>query len=126
MPYVEGESPGERVDREHQLGVGEAVQIAGDVAQPQPRHTPLYVAGSRRRATRASVRPRVSTRSGVYFTRCSPYRGSTLRAVLGKVITGDAPSARAERASVPANVDAAICRALEKVPADRFTNQTRE
>jgi serine/threonine-protein kinase len=40
--------------------------------------------------------------------------------VLGKIIAGDAPSVTAERRSAPSNVDAAIRRALEKVPADRF------
>jgi len=49
-----------------------------------------------------------------------PYTGSTPQAVLGKIVTGVAPSARAERKSVPKNVDAVIRKALEKVPADRF------
>jgi serine/threonine-protein kinase len=51
-----------------------------------------------------------------------PFTGSTPQAVLGKIITGDVPSARAERISVPAHVDAAIAKALEKLPADRFPN----
>jgi serine/threonine-protein kinase len=42
--------------------------------------------------------------------------------VLGKIVAGDVPSARLERKSVPENVDAAIRKALEKVPADRFTS----
>ena len=33
MPYVEGESLRERLDREHQLPVDEAVRIASDVAE---------------------------------------------------------------------------------------------
>jgi serine/threonine-protein kinase len=49
-----------------------------------------------------------------------PFTGSTPQAVLGKIITGEVPSAKAERASVPPNVDAVIAKALEKVPADRF------
>ena len=49
-----------------------------------------------------------------------PYTGSTPQAILGKIITGDLPSASGQRKSVPANVDAAIRRALEKLPADRF------
>jgi serine/threonine-protein kinase len=50
-----------------------------------------------------------------------PFRGSTPQAVLAKIITGAVPSARAERASVPLNVDGAMSKALEKLPADRFS-----
>ena len=50
-----------------------------------------------------------------------PYVGSTAQAILGKIIAGKLASATEERASVPANVDAAIRKALEKLPADRFT-----
>ena len=50
-----------------------------------------------------------------------PYVGSTAQAILGKIIAGKLVSATEERASVPANVDAAIRKALEKLPADRFT-----
>ncbi len=49
-----------------------------------------------------------------------PYVGSTAQAILGKIIQGKLASATEERASVPANVDAAIRKALEKLPADRF------
>ncbi|NIP14292.1 MAG: hypothetical protein GWM88_06015, partial [Pseudomonadales bacterium] len=50
-----------------------------------------------------------------------PYTGSTAQAVLGKIIQGVPVSATAVRKSIPANVDAAIRKALEKLPADRFT-----
>ena len=49
------------------------------------------------------------------------YTGSTAQAILGKIITGSPDPVAQQRGSVPANVDAAIRRALEKVPADRFT-----
>jgi serine/threonine-protein kinase len=49
-----------------------------------------------------------------------PYTGSTPQAVLGKIITAEQASASEARRSVPANVDAAIRKAMEKVPADRF------
>jgi serine/threonine-protein kinase len=51
-----------------------------------------------------------------------PHIGSTPQAVLGKVIQGAPVSAAATRSSVPAHVDAAIRRALEKLPADRFAS----
>jgi serine/threonine-protein kinase len=50
-----------------------------------------------------------------------PYPGNTAQAVLGKIIQGTPVSATAIRKAVPANVDAAIRKALEKLPADRFT-----
>ena len=50
-----------------------------------------------------------------------PYIGSTAQAVLGKIIAGAPVSATQIRKSVPGNVDAAIRKALEKLPADRFT-----
>jgi serine/threonine-protein kinase len=51
-----------------------------------------------------------------------PYPGSTAQAVLGKIIAGKAVSATEQRSSIPANVDAAVRCALEKLPADRFTS----
>ncbi|NIP80785.1 MAG: serine/threonine protein kinase, partial [Gemmatimonadetes bacterium] len=49
-----------------------------------------------------------------------PYLGNTAQAVLGKIIQGAPVSATAARKSIPPNVDAAIRKALEKIPADRF------
>jgi serine/threonine-protein kinase len=51
-----------------------------------------------------------------------PFAGSTAQAVLGKIIAGKHISATEERPSVPANVDGAIRKALEKLPADRFVS----
>ena len=49
-----------------------------------------------------------------------PYNGATPQAILAKIITAEPVPATAQRKSVPANVDAAIRRALQKLPADRF------
>ena len=49
-----------------------------------------------------------------------PHAASTSQAIIAKVLTEKAPSARASRPSVPLHVDAAIARALEKLAADRF------
>jgi eukaryotic-like serine/threonine-protein kinase len=49
-----------------------------------------------------------------------PYTGTTIQAIFGKLIQGVPVSAAAVRRSVPPNVDAAIRRALERLPADRF------
>lgn len=49
-----------------------------------------------------------------------PYTGSTAQAILGRIIQAEPVSAAKSRGSVPANVDAAVHKALEKLPADRF------
>jgi eukaryotic-like serine/threonine-protein kinase len=49
-----------------------------------------------------------------------PYGGATAQAVLGKIIAGGPVSATEQRRSIPAHVDAAIRKALEKLSADRF------
>ena len=175
MPYVEGESLRERIDREKQLPVDEAVRIATAVANAlQHAHErgvihrdikpaniliqdgePLVAdfgialavgagGGSRLTETglslgtpyymspeQATGDQEVGPASDIYalaavlyelLTGDPPYIGSTAQAVLGKIIQGEPVSATAIRKSIPANVDAAIRRALEKLPADRFAD----
>ena len=175
MPYVEGESLRERLDREHQLPVDEAVKITTDLAEALDyahRHkiihrdikpanilmhegrpliadfgialaigaagggrltetglslgTPFYMSPEQ-----ATGEQFVGSATDTYalgvvlyemLTGDPPYMGSTAQAVLGQIIAGEAVSATKKRASVPANVDAAIRKALEKLPADRFTS----
>jgi serine/threonine-protein kinase len=174
MPYVEGESLRDRLDREGELPVDEAVRIATAVASALDyahRHgvihrdvkpanillhdgeplvadfgialavsaagggrltetglslgTPYYMSPEQATGDRA-----VGPASDVYalaavlyemLTGDPPYMGSTAQAVLGKIIQGEPVSATATRKAVPANVDAAIRKALEKLPADRFS-----
>ena len=173
MPYVEGETLQERINREKQLPVDDAVRIATAVAQAlQTAHEqgivhrdikpanillsrgePLVAdfgiaiavgaaGGSRLTETGLSVgtpfymSPEQATgdqsvgpASDTYALACvlyemlvgePPYIGNTAQAVLGKIIQGDPVSATTVRRSIPANVDAAIRKALEKLPADRF------
>ncbi|MCK5652839.1 MAG: serine/threonine-protein kinase, partial [Gemmatimonadetes bacterium] len=175
MPYVEGESLRERLDREHQLPVDEAVRIASDMAEAldyahrqgvihrdiKPANvlmhegrpliadfgialavgtvgatrltetglsvgTPFYM--SPEQATGEHV---VGPASDIYALACllfevlvgePPYVGATAQAVLGKIISGGVVYAKEERGSIPQNVDAAIRKALEKLPADRFSS----
>ena len=49
-----------------------------------------------------------------------PYTGASAQAILAKILVGSAKSVVAQRPSVPPHVDAAIAKALEKLPADRF------
>src|SRR5512146_2484270 len=50
-----------------------------------------------------------------------PHLGGTTQAVISKVLTERPRSIRASRPAVSAQVDAAVLRALEKIPADRFS-----
>ena len=49
-----------------------------------------------------------------------PFTGATVQTIVAKVLTERPTSPRAIRDTVPAGVDAAILRALAKLPADRF------
>ncbi len=175
MPYVEGESLREKLEREKQLPVGEAVHIAVAIAgaldyahrhgvihrdikppnilihEGQPVVADFGIAlavgaagGARLTETGLSVgtpyymSPEQATgdvmvgpATDTYAIACvlyemlvgePPYLGNTAQAVLGKIISGDAVSATKHRPAIPPNVDAAIRKALEKLPADRFTN----
>jgi serine/threonine-protein kinase len=51
----------------------------------------------------------------------APYTGKTLPAIMGKIATAALEPVRTERPSVPGHVDRAVSKALEKLPADRFT-----
>ena len=175
MPHIEGESLRERIDREKQLPVDEAVKITTDLAEALDyahRHKIIHrdikpanilihegrpliadfgialavgvAGGGRLTETGLSVGTphymspeqatgdqTVGASTDIYALGCvlyemlvgdPPYLGSTAQAVLGKIIAGKPVSATEERPSIPANVDAAVRKALEKLPADRFTS----
>jgi serine/threonine-protein kinase len=173
MPYIEGETLADRIAREKQLPVDEALGIATSVCNAlqvahdagivhrdiKPgnillsRGEPLVAdfgialavgaGGSRLTETGLSVGTpfymspeqatgdqRIGPSADIYALACvlyemlvgePPYLGNTAQAVLGKIIQGIPVSATSARKTVPANVDAAIRKALEKLPADRFT-----
>jgi serine/threonine-protein kinase len=175
MPYVEGESLRERLEREQQLPVDEAVRIATELAEAldyahrqgiihrdiKPANVMLHegrplladfgialaagtAGGARLTETGLSVgtpyymspeqatgESNVGRASDMYALGCvlyetlvgePPYPGASAQAVLAKIIQAGPVSATAVRATVPLNVDAAIRRVLEKLPADRFTS----
>ena len=73
----------------------------------------------------------VDPRSDVYALGCvlyemlagqPPFSATTAQAVLVKILTADAPSITSERRTVPPHVGYALAKALEKLPADRFTS----
>ena len=173
MPYVEGESLRERLNRELHLPVNEAVRTATQVAAAlhyahgrgvihrdiKPENilltsgaavvadfgiaravteagggrltetgislgTPQYMSPEQATADRE-----LDGRSDVYALGCvlyemlagePPYTGPTAQSVIAKVLTETPRPVRSARPTVPGNVEAAINRALAKLPADRF------
>ena len=175
MPYLEGESLRDRIDREKQLPVDEAVRIASAVANALDhahRHKVIHrdikpanillqdgepvvadfgialaigAAGSNRLTEtglslgtpfymspeQATGDQPVGASTDTYalgsvlyemLTGDPPYMGSTAQAVLGQIISSKPISATDKRPAIPANVDAVLRKALEKLPADRFTS----
>ena len=175
MPYVEGESLRDRLDREKQLPVDEGIRIATAVANALDhahRHKVIHrdikpanillqdgepvvadfgialavgAAGSNRLTEtglslgtpyymspgQATGDQPVGASTDTYALGSvlyemlvgePPYPGTTAQAVLGRIIAGKPVSATEQRPSIPANVDAALRKALEKLPADRFTS----
>jgi serine/threonine-protein kinase len=173
MPYVKGESLRQRLDREGQLPVEEAVRIAGRVADAldhahrqnvihrdiKPANilfqdeepvvadfgialavsaagegrltetglslgTPYYMSPEQ-----AAGEETPSAASDVYSLGCvlyemlmgdPPHTGSSAQAILGKILLGEVTRPTKLRRTIPANVEGAILKALERLPADRF------
>ena len=173
MPYVEGETLRDRLNRETQLGVDEAVRITREVADAldyahrhgvihrdiKPENILLHdgrpivadfgialavsaAAGGRMTETGLSLgtphymSPEQATgerdltgRSDVYslasvlyemLTGDPPHTGSSAQQIIMKIVTEEAAPVTKVRKSVPPNVAAAVAKALEKLPADRF------
>lgn len=173
MPYVEGESLRDRLNREKQLPVDEAIHIATAVASAleyahqhgvihrdlkpenillqagQPVVADFGIAlavsnagGARITQTGLSLgtpqymSPEQATgdrvldaRSDIYslaavlyemLTGEPPHSGTTAQAIIAKVLTDKPRSIRLSRDTVPPPVEAAVERALAKLPADRF------
>jgi serine/threonine-protein kinase len=173
MPYIEGETLREKLDRETQLGVDEAVRITAEVADAldyahrngvihrdiKPENILLHdgrpmvadfgialavsaAAGGRMTETglslgtphymspeQATAEKEITSRSDVYSLACvtyemlagdPPHTGSTAQQIIMKIVTEEATAVTKLRKSVPPNVAAALGKALEKLPADRF------
>jgi len=176
MPYVEGESLRDRLTREHQLPVDEAVRLATEVAGALDyahRHgvvhrdikpenillhdgsavvadfgialavsrsdggsrltetgmslgTPHYMAPEQAMGARE-----ITPKADVYALGCvlyemlagePPFTGPTAQAIVARVMTEEPRSLTLQRHTVPAQVEAVVRRALEKLPADRFAS----
>jgi hypothetical protein len=173
LPFIRGESLRERLTREKQLGVPEALAISKQVASAldyahrqgvihrdlKPENILLHegeamladfgialavqeAGGNRLTETGLSLgtpsymSPEQATgdrvldaRSDVYSLGAvlyemlagePPHTGATAQAVIAKLMTERPTRLRIVRDTVPEGVDAAVARALAKVPADRF------
>ena len=173
MPYIQGETIREKLNRETQFGVDEAVRIAREVADAldyahrhgvihrdiKPENILLHdgrpmvmdfgialavsaAAGGRMTETglslgtphymspeQATADKDLSARSDVYSLASvlyemlagnPPHMGNSAQQIIMKIIAEPVQPVSAYRKSVPANVAAAVTKALEKLPADRF------
>ena len=174
MPFIEGETLRERLNRETQLPVDEAVSIATDVAdalqyaheqgvihrdikpenillangRPMVADFGIALAVSSAAGTRltetglslgtphymspeqATADKAITARSDIYslasvlyemLTGNPPHTGSSAQQIIVKIIAEPVEPATRSRKSVPPNVEAALGKALEKLPADRFS-----
>ncbi len=173
MPYIEGESLRDRLNREQQLPIPDAVRIASEIAGALDyahRHNVIHrdikpenillhdgralvadfgialaaskAGGSRMTETGMSLgtptymspeqamgEREITARSDVYALGCvlyemlagePPFMGPTAQAIVARVMTEQPRSLTLQRHTIPAHVEAAVERALEKLPADRF------
>ncbi len=175
MPYIEGVTIREKLNRETQFGVDEAVRIAREIADAldyahrhgvihrdiKPENILLHdgramvmdfgialavsaAAGGRMTETglslgtphymspeQATAEKEITGRSDVYSLASvlyemlagdPPFTASSAQAVIMKIITEQPAPITTRRKSVPPNVTAAVAKALEKLPADRFSS----
>ena len=173
MPYIQGESLRQRLEREGQLSVADAVRIAGEVASAldyahrhgvihrdvKPENILLHdgsalvadfgialavqqAGGARMTQTglslgtpqymspeQATGERTITARSDVYALGAvayemlagePPFTGPSIQAIVARLMAEPPRPLTAQRRSVPPHVEAAILKALEKVPADRF------
>ena len=175
MPYLEGESLRQRLDKEQELPVSDSVRIATEVASALDyahRHnvihrdikpenillhdgsaivadfgialavtqaggeritqsgvslgTPTYMSPEQAVGERALTgRSDIYSLGVVTYEMLSgepPFKGPSARAVAARVMTEEPRSLTTLRRNVPPHVAAAVSRAIEKIPADRFAS----
>ena len=113
------------------FGIALAVQSAGGARMTQTGlslGTPQYMSPERAMGERT-----VDARSDIYalgavtyemLTGDAPFTGSSVQAIMARVLTEKPQSIRTVRDTVPPAVEAAVLRALAKLPADRFASTT--
>ncbi|HVO35720.1 MAG TPA: protein kinase [Gemmatimonadales bacterium] len=175
MPYIEGETLRDKLNRETQLGIEEAVRITTEVADAldyahrhgvihrdiKPENILLHdgrpmvadfgialavsaAAGGRMTETgmslgtphymspeQATAEKEISGRSDIYSLASvlyemlagqPPHVGGSAQQIIMKIIAEEAQPVTSLRKSVPPNVAEAVGKALERLPADRFSS----
>jgi len=173
MPYIQGETIREKLNRETQFGIEEAVKITTEVADAlqyaheqgvihrdiKPENILLHAgrpmvmdfgialavsaaAGGHMTETglslgtphymspeQATADKQITARSDVYSLASvlyemlagePPHTGGSAQAIIMKIVAEPVQAVTELRTSVPFNVAAALAKALEKIPADRF------
>ena len=173
MPFIEGESLRQRLEREQLLPVDDAVRIAGEVSDAleyahshgivhrdiKPENILLHGghamvadfgialavqhAGTARMTQtglslgtpqymspeQAMGESKIGPRSDVYALGAityemlvgqPPFTGASLQAIVARLLTEEPRPIIPQRKSVPPQVEAAVLKALAKIPADRF------
>src|SRR5690349_1915162 len=178
MPFVDGESLRNRLDREQQLPIADAVRIASEIAGAldyahrhgvihrdiKPENILLHdgralvadfgialaaskVGGARMTETGMSLGTptymspeqamgdrEITPRSDVYALGCvtyemlvgePPFTGPTAQAIIARVMTEEPRQLTVQRKTIPPEVEGAVLRAIDKLPADRFASASQ-
>ncbi|MDZ4674620.1 MAG: protein kinase, partial [Gemmatimonadota bacterium] len=111
------------------FGIALAVQQAGGQRMTQTGlslGTPQYMSPEQAMGERA-----IDARSDLYALGAvtyemlvgeAPFTGPTVQAIVARLLTEEPRRIAAQRKAVPAHVEAAVFKALEKLPADRFAS----
>ncbi|HET9132829.1 MAG TPA: serine/threonine-protein kinase, partial [Gemmatimonadales bacterium] len=111
------------------FGIALAVATAGGQRMTQTGlslGTPQYMSPEQAMGERA-----IDARSDLYALGAvtyemlvgeAPFTGPTVQAIVARLITEEPRAIAAQRKAVPEHVEAAVLRALEKLPADRFAS----
>ncbi len=111
------------------FGIALAVQSAGGQRMTQTGlslGTPQYMSPEQAMGERT-----IDARSDIYALGAvmyemlvgeAPFTGHSVQAIVARVLTEEPRSISVQRKAVPAGVEQAVLRALEKLPADRFEN----
>jgi eukaryotic-like serine/threonine-protein kinase len=111
------------------FGIALAVQSAGGARMTQTGlslGTPQYMSPEQAMGERA-----IDARSDIYALGAvtyemlageAPFTGPSVQAIVARLITEEPRPLAAQRKAVPEHIEAAVLRALEKLPADRFVS----